>query len=69
MGWWVVFGEAIGSIKFAFLPIYVKLVLSHAIAYPVEAHINGFGAFLFDCVIYNAIGCCIVSLDGGAGWG
>ena len=31
---------------------------------PVEAHVNGLGAFLLDCVSEDTLGSCIVSLDG-----
>ena len=34
----------------------MKLVLVNAIAYPVEAHVYGFGALLFDVVVCNP--CC-----------
>ena len=60
-------GEVVSQVVFAFFPKYFKLVLADAISYPVETHVNSFGALLFDCVIDNSKGCGIVSLDGG-GW-
>ena len=61
----MMFGEVVSQIVLTFFPKYFKLVLANTVSYPIEAHVNGFGAFLFDCVIYNAIGCSIVSLDWG----
>ena len=60
-------GEVVSQIVLTFFPKYFKLVLANMVSYPVETHVNGFGALLFDCVVYNAVGCSIVCLDRG-GW-
>jgi hypothetical protein len=39
----------------------VELALADAVANPVEAHVNGFGSFLFDSVIGDAKGCTVIS--------
>ena len=63
----VVFGVIVGKILGAFAPVDEEMALADTIAYPIEAHIHGFGASLFDCVVANAGGACIVGLDG-SGW-
>ena len=45
-------------------PVDSKLALSNTVADPIEAHVDGFGAPLFDFVIDDAFGDGIVSLDG-----
>jgi len=49
-------------------PEDVKLALALVIVDPIEMHVNGFQAFLFDGVIYYAAGHVIVHLHGVAGW-
>ena len=49
----------------ALAPKNVKLSLPHAVANPIETHVNGFGAFLFDGIVGNARGRAVVGLDGG----
>ena len=39
----------------------MELALADAVANPVEAHVNGFGSFLFDHVIGDAKGCTVIS--------
>ena len=67
VGWRMVLGEIIGEIISALLPMDAKLALSDTIAYPIESHVNGPRSALFDGVVGNSIGDCIVSLDWG-GW-
>jgi hypothetical protein len=38
--------------------------LAHAVAYPVKAHVNGFGAALLHGVIGNARGSAVIGLNG-----
>jgi len=63
----VVFCEIIGSIGVTRLPEDVKLALAGMIMQPVKPHVDGFGPFLFDCVIEYASCHAVVSLQGG-GW-
>jgi hypothetical protein len=44
-----------------------ELALADAVADPIEANVDGFGAPLFDGIIGNACSTFIVSLDG-CGW-
>ncbi len=43
----MVFGEIVGAVEFCFVPIDVILSLAHTIANAIEAHVDGFGSFLF----------------------
>ena len=61
------FGEVICPIQMALVPKNVKLPLPHMVANPIEMHVNGFGAFLFDGIIGDARGCAVVGLDGVGG--
>lgn len=63
MGRRVMLGEVVGFVESAFLPVYMELALANAIANPVESHVDGFGATLFDSVIGDADGGAIVGLD------
>jgi hypothetical protein len=45
------------------------LALTDAVADPVIAHVNGFGAALFDCIIGNAGCCAVVGFDTRGRWG
>ena len=61
----VMFGEVVGFIVvFAPAPIDVKLALLHTVLDPIETHVNGFGASLFDSIIGNSFSACIVCLNG-----
>ena len=62
-------GEVVSQIVLTFFLKCLKLVLANTVSYPVETHVNGFGALLFDCVVDNAVGCSIVCLDRGGGVG
>ena len=63
VGGWMMFCEVITFVVFAGLPINSKLPLSNAIAHPVKAHVNGFGAALLDSAIGNAGGTGVVCLN------
>jgi hypothetical protein len=45
-------------------PVDNKLLLLDAIADPIESHVNGLGATLFNSVVDNASGTGVVGLDG-----
>jgi hypothetical protein len=49
------------------VPVDKELAFGDAVFDPVEAHVNGFGATLFDSVVGYAGSTGIVSLDG-SGW-
>jgi hypothetical protein len=52
----MMFGKIISCVQNSLFPIDVELALADAVTNPVEAHIDGFGSFLFDHVIGNAKG-------------
>ena len=60
-------GEVITKVSTAWCPIEVELSLFDSILEPVESHVNGLGASLFDCVSENAMGDRVVSFKG-CGW-
>ena len=60
-----VFGVVVGEVNVARCPKNVEVTLADAVADPVETHVHGAAAFLFDCVIGDTIGACIVGLDWG----
>ena len=51
MGRIVVLGEVVTEVSAAGFPINEKLALLCAVLDPIEAHVNGFGCFLFDCAV------------------
>ena len=59
----MMFCEVIGAVGRAAVPVDMVLVLTDAVADPVETHVHSFGAFLFDGVVGEAGGCGVVSLD------
>lgn len=65
MSWRMVLGEVVRLIGFARSPVDLKLELIDPVADPVETHVHGAGAALFDRVIGNAFGTFIIGLDGG----
>ena len=67
MGCRVMFGEVVGLVEAAFLPVDVKLSLANADADPIKVHVNCIGSLLFDGVIDACCGA-IVHLDGHWGW-
>jgi hypothetical protein len=63
----VMFSEVVSQIVSAAAPVDKELALGDAVSDPVEAHVDGFGAALFDGVVGNARGTGVVGLDG-SGW-
>ena len=59
----------ITSIFVAEFPIYFELALSSSVTDPIETHIDGLGAFLFDGVRGKSYGGGVVQLHFGGGWG
>ena len=47
----VMFCVIVGHIGYAWLPVDEELAAAGAVADPVEAHVYGFGALLFDGII------------------
>ena len=64
---WVVFGEVVSEVKFAFLPMNVELALAYAVADPIEAHIDCLGSTLLHFVIDDSKADFVVGLNRG-GW-
>ncbi len=58
-------GEVIRQVGGSRFPKDVELTLSYTILYPVETHVHGFGAFLLNFAVHDAVGGGIVDLDGG----
>ena len=56
----MMFSKVISNVLTAWCPIDAKLALVHTVADPIEAHVNGFGADLFDGAVHDAAGGCIV---------
>ena len=56
-------GEVVGFVETAFFPMNKELPLAYAVANPVEAHVDGFRALLFDSVVGDAGGGTVVGLD------
>ena len=67
MRWGKVFGVVIGEIDVTWCPEDVEVALTDTVTNPIKTHVHGSAAFLFDGVIGNAIGACIVGLNG-SGW-
>ena len=67
MGCGVMFCEVVRKVFTTRSPKDMKLVLVNAIAYPVEAHVNGFGALLFDVVVCNPCCCGVIYLNWSGG--
>ena len=59
----VVLGEVVSKVSAAGFPIYEKLALPDAVLDPIEAHVDGFGSFLFDCVVREAFCGGVVDAD------
>ena len=59
----MVFGEAIGMIGVTGGPVDVEVALADAVVDPAEAHVDGFGSFLFDGVVGDAVGSAVVCGD------
>lgn len=67
MGSGMMLGKIVSAIEDAFFPVDVELALADAIADPIEAHVNGFGALLLHGVVGDAGSGAVVS-DNGRGW-
>ena len=63
----MVFGEIIGSIGFTFAPKNLELTLADAISDPVESHVDGFGALLFDGVSRDTTCSTVIGCHGSGG--
>ena len=59
----MVFGEIVSVVLLSSLPVDFELALSHAIADPVETHVDCFGASLLDSVIDDSFCTGIVCLN------
>jgi hypothetical protein len=59
----VMFGEVIGLIETAFLPVDDKLALASMAANPIKLHADCFGSFLLDGVVGNARSSSVVSCN------
>ena len=57
----VMLGEVVSQVSGSWLPVNVELALFHSVFEPIEAHVNGFGSFLFDGISEDANTCLVVS--------
>ena len=69
MGDWVMLGVVITHVATAGFPEDHKLPIVNAVLQPIETHVNGFGALLFDCAIDNPTRHTVVSGEGSGGLG
>jgi hypothetical protein len=60
----VVFGEVIGKVGFARLPMDAEVALADTVAYPIEAHVDSFGLALIDGIVDDAMGAGVIDLNG-----
>ena len=65
----VVFGEVITFVGASRGPVEMVLALADAILEPVEAHVDGFGTALLDCVREDAMGHSVVCFEWCGGLG
>ncbi len=63
MGNGMMLGEVISQVVRALFPVDAELALADPISNPVEAHVDGFRAALFDAVIDDAVSYLVVGLD------
>ncbi len=63
----VVFSEVVGEVVGSFAPVDMIVALGGTVFDPVETHVNGFGAFLLNCVVRKTNSGGVVDLDG-CGW-
>jgi hypothetical protein len=61
--WRMMFGEIIGKYGTAGLPVHTEIALMDTVMHPIEVHVDGFGAALFDCVVDDSVSTGIVDLD------
>ena len=52
----MVFCKIVSSVCAAFAPVNDELSLSNSVSYPIKAHVDGFGSFLFHSVVGDADG-------------
>ena len=57
-------GEEVGEVRCTGLPFDAELALVDAVADPVEAHVDGFGALDVDCVCGKPDCTLVVARDG-----
>ena len=57
----MVFAEVIGAVALFLVPNDTEVALFAAVADPEVTHVHGFGAFLFDGVVTDALGGVVVS--------
>jgi hypothetical protein len=67
--WRVVLGEVVGKVQFSWCPFQIKLFLLNAIFQPPISHVKCFGKFLSHCFRKDSIGCFVVGVERGAGFG
>ena len=63
MGRIVVLGELFTEVSASGFPINYKLALPGAFLDPIEAHVDGFGYFLFYCAVGEAFSSGVVNAD------
>ena len=63
MGRRVVLGEVVNEVSASGFTINEKLAYPSAVLDPIEAHIDGFGSFLFDCAVGKAFRGRVVDAD------
>ena len=54
----------VGKICYAWLPVDEELSADGTVADPVETHVGGFGALLFDSVIFKSDSSLVVDFHG-----
>jgi hypothetical protein len=58
------FGEIVGKVGAAGLQVHKKkMALTDTVPHPIEAHANGYGAAMFECVIDYSVSTGSVGLD------
>jgi hypothetical protein len=62
VGCGMVFTLVVSLILFAGTPVYFELALADSVTYPVVAHVDSLGTFLFYRVVCNAGGGAVVCL-------
>ena len=60
MSWRMMFCKVVSNVVGARCPINAEVALGDAIPYPIEAHVDGFGADLFDGPVHDATGSGVV---------
>jgi hypothetical protein len=65
--WRMMFGEIVGKVGAAWLPVHMEMALTDTVPHPIEAHVFGFGASLFDRVVDDSVSTGIVDFWIGVG--